>query len=307
MKTISDELTDLLARLEEEAALGRYEISIGDFTRCELSDQRFNEIVPKDKEDKVIQLMFDSGKWNRLPLGFSRKREILSPEHFVECFQNDTVLQDVKVLQGRIIRGHSDEDFEFLSNDPNRKLVYVLDCDGMEQILSASSKSKIRPTYNMLKIVGYDESHIKRLHESAIKFKLVVFDIGQTFVANWDGLLGACVEIYPELKESCDKYRDRLKNTPFSHFEVMAGFSFGDHDDPGDPEFMTYEKWLSSPRSFLDLRRFLYHTVHVRELYRGDGYAESNGEKVREYLMPNQRISDISGAQIVDLPELELP
>ncbi len=227
---------------------------------------------------------------------------MMTPQRFIQLLNRGEV-ETVKGLHGRIIRGHSDEDFRTLTNDKKRLLVFLTDADGLTNILNHQT------TYARLKAVGYDDGHIKRLHDEKTKFRIVVFPEGSSLSADWDGMMTACSQVYPETKESCKKYGERFKNTPYTHFEVMAGFSFGDHDKPEDPRFMTYERWAQSDRNFVDLRRLLYHTIHVREKYRGDGYTEGADGRpnVREFMLPNKPIADIAGSVVAELEELRLP
>lgn len=234
----------------------------------------------------------------------------MTPETYVACLINGTSPQEsVTGLHGRIIRGHNPSDFETLSNDRDRPTVYLTDSDGLAAILAEKT------THDMLKAVGYDDGHIGRLKGENTQFKIVVFPESESYPADWDGLLDLTLAVYPDTQAAIGSCRDRLKSTPFTHYEVMAGFEFGDHDKKTDPRFMSYdsrsdcadgETWLTSDKGLLSLRRLLYHALHVRELYRGDGFTEGpDGQRnVREYLIHNKRISDIAGAQVADLQPL---
>lgn len=71
---------------------------------------------------------------------------------------------------------------------------------------------------------------------------------------------------------------------------------------------MTYEAWEKSDKGLTALRALLYHTLHLRELFAGDGFTyDENGKRgVKEYLMPNKTINDIAGHVLHDL-DVKLP
>jgi len=47
----------------------------GDYIRYEVEDSEFSEVVPEDLEEKAIEAMVSSGKWERGSCGFNLPRE----------------------------------------------------------------------------------------------------------------------------------------------------------------------------------------------------------------------------------------
>ena len=61
-----------------------------------------------------------------------------------------------------------DADFETLSNDPQRKLVFLLDSAGLAALLPITS------TRDRLLAIGYDPQHIERLRASGHRFRVIM-------------------------------------------------------------------------------------------------------------------------------------
>jgi len=100
------------------------------------------------------------------------------------------------------------------------------------------------------------------------------------------------------------KYRPEFGRIPYSVIEQMAGYKFKDADDPKDPRFMSHENFNKrQSKGLAAVRALLYHTLHLRELFRGDGftYDEHGNRGVREYLLPNVEVSSIDGVIVHDL------
>jgi hypothetical protein len=214
----------------------------------------------------------------------------------------------VQGLAGRIIRGKTANDFEKLSDDPNRLVVMLTDSDGLAKMFGKSH-------YDMLITVGHAPAHIESKLKSGCSYKFVVFPEDQAVVGTWDNLFKIAGEVYPDLMAFCAKYGSELKSlTKFSNgsfmreFENQTPFKWMDVDQQGHTDFMDYQNWNKSQKSLVDLRRLFYHTFHLREFYSGDGftYDEFGRRGVKEYFLLNKRISDIHGAEVLDL-DVKLP
>jgi len=205
-------------------------------------------------------------------------------------------------LCGRIIRGKTPEDFAKLSDDPSRKIVFLTDAGGLASMLGKSG-------YQMLITVGHHPDHIAKQVAAGKTYKIVVFPASEAQPATWEGLCRSTAEVYPDLKSDMQKYFDEFQTLSFKDWEQKFQTQMGtstqmkDVDDPSSFNFMSYDKYVASPRTALDLRRFFYHTLHIRELFRGDGYTyDENGRRgVKEYLMPNKAITDIKDAVVGDV------
>jgi len=204
-------------------------------------------------------------------------------------------------IAGRIIRGKIPADFEKLSDDPDRKIVFLTDAAGLAKMLGKTG-------YEMLITVGHHPDHIQKQVNAGKSYKIVVFPASSASDASWDGLLKVTAEVYPDLETDLRKYAAVFKGSAYSTFEISAGYKFHDADDPSDPRFMTYDAYIASTRLPWQLRAFMYHALHIKELFKGDGYTyDENGKRgVREFLMANKRVVDIPGAVVGDI-KVQLP
>jgi nicotinamidase-related amidase len=208
-------------------------------------------------------------------------------------------------LCGRIIRGRKPEDFLTLTDDPNRKIVMLVGPDGLETLLG-------RTGYEMLVTIGYTADHIKRkVVDEGNSFKLAVFaESDKARPATWDAVADFASEVYPDLAAILRRRIPELKGIPFTQFERDAGFTFADVDKagPNDLRFMTADRLRTSGGSAWEVRAFLYFTLHLRELFAGDGYTYTkDGQRgLAEFIVLNKPISELGESVLVDL-EVEIP
>ncbi|MCK4383457.1 MAG: hypothetical protein KAW66_09215 [Candidatus Lokiarchaeota archaeon] len=101
-----------------------------------------------------------------------------------------------------------------------------------------------------------------------------------------------------------------LKSTPYSEIERDANRKFNiiDKVGPEDKNFMTYERFNNSEGTLTDVRAFLYHTIHLRELFSGDGftYEEEGNKGLKEYIAPNCRLEELGEYYLIDM-NISLP
>lgn len=205
---------------------------------------------------------------------------------------------------GRIIRGKVPSDFLTLTDDPTRLIVMTMGPDGLAQIDGKSG-------YESLEIIGYEPNYIVTKVNEGNLFKLVTFPEGKdALLATWDNVLVMVQRVYPEVAYMVENNLSELKKTTFDTIEARAGFDFSEVDKLGssDYRYMTYDRFEKSGGDLIDTRAFLYFTLHLRELFSGDGYTyTSNGVRgLKEYFIQNMPIADISGAKVYDI-DVELP
>ena len=230
-------------------------------------------------------------------------RSSVHPEvaRFVTAFSSGKQLRGgVGKLCGRIIRGKKPSDFESLTDDPNRKIVMLVGADGLEQFLGRSG-------FELLMLIGYTASHIQRkVVDEGNRFKVAVLpQEGGAKSATWDNVIEMVSEIYPELSAMLRGALPALKRSDFASIEAKAGYRFESVDKlgRGDPRFMTAERLAATGGGVVAVRAFLYHSVHLRELFSGDGYTydEAGARGLREYIIPNMRLDQIDGHALIDL------
>lgn len=209
-------------------------------------------------------------------------------------------------LRGRILHGRTAQDFRTLTDKPGRRTrVMTLGPDGLEALLG-------RDHLEMLtKVVCYTDTYIRRLVvDQEEMFKLVVFSVGTDDApeATWDNVVQVVTHDFPQLSGKLFAALPGLKSMTFSELQEQAGFNFADADQEGHPSFMTGERLAVCAGSPGEVRAFLYHIQHLRELFSGDGYTYTQaGERVvKEYMAPNQPLSRLGEHLLIDLT-IDLP
>ncbi|MFC1598633.1 hypothetical protein ACFL2U_01300 [Patescibacteria group bacterium] len=225
-------------------------------------------------------------------------------ETYAELVKTGQPAQEpVAGICGRIIRGKKPEDFTTLTDDPERKIVMLVDPDGLAELLGKNG-------YKMLLTVGYEPDYLEHKVREGNQFKLVVFpEGGAAKLATWDNVVAMVEQVYPDLKFPAQVVRD-LKDLTFQEIEKQAGFTFLEAEKAGkkDPRYMTYQRFVQSAQTLADFRAFLYFTIHLRELYGGDGWTyDAQGNKcVKEYIIPNLPIADLGENELIDL-DVQVP
>ncbi len=202
-------------------------------------------------------------------------------------------------LCGRLIRGKKPEDFLTLTDDADRKIVMLIGPDGLQKMPGKNG-------WDMLMEIGYEPDYAKHKIEEGCQFKLVVFpEGGPAKLATWDNVLDEVVRIYPDTFAAASGYTSVLKEESFAVIESHAGYSFLEVEKAGknDPRFMTYERFQRSKMTLVDFRAFLYFSVHLRELFRGDGYTDAQGKRgPMEYIVPNRPLAELGELELIDIP-----
>lgn len=233
--------------------------------------------------------------------------EHLRPVNSVEAYHQAFVHTDrvsVNGLCGRVIRGKKPADYDHLTDDPNRKIVMLMGPDGLEQLPGNSG-------YDALRLLGYTTEHIASRVNAGYKFKLAVFQEGrEARPATWDNVTALAGATYPDTQRALERHLDNLKTVPFTDIENAAGFSFAevDHNGINDPRYMTHERFMQSRQDLIATRAFHYFTLHLRELYSGDGYTyDHNGKRgVMEYIILNKPIHELGKHALINV-DVSLP
>ncbi len=218
---------------------------------------------------------------------------------FVDAFQRGRVGVAVRGCYGRIVRTRHDKPLA-LAEEHDRRVVMVMGPGALRKLVGKSY-------YEMLLAIGYKRDYIERKLGEGFAFSLLVFarPRGWLKVANWRNTIDGIIANYPEVAEIVRVTASTLRKTSFATFEQQAGFSFAEVDVNGmtDERFITVDRLLASDGSPLFVRRFLYHTARLSELYTGSGLTMTDGGKsgVREYIMSNRPVT-----QLEELRELKL-
>jgi hypothetical protein len=211
----------------------------------------------------------------------------------------------VQGLCGRILRGTQPEDFSTLTDDPQRKVVMLMGSDGLEQLPG-------KPGYDMLATIGYTDEYIARKIDGGTTFKLIIFPESKIArPATWSNMLDIVSEAYPDVRPRLLANSELLQAVSFATIQAVAGYRFAEVDanGPEDDRYMTYDRYAQSGMGVIATRAFLYHCVHMRDLFRGDGYTSTPlGERgVQEYAIRNERPEHLGNHILLDLPDVTLP
>lgn len=80
-----------------------------------------------------------------------------------------------------------------------------------------------------------------------------------------------------------------------------------------NPDFITADRLMRIDHpSLWQVRAFLYHTVYLKELFKGDGYSyNAKGERlIKEYVMKNRPLNELGDYRLIDINrigEIEAP
>lgn len=204
----------------------------------------------------------------------------------------------VRNLYARLVRSRNKTPVA-LAEERDRRITMVMGPSGIERLLGKTG-------FDMLIELGHTADYIAHEVSVGSQFSLVVFRRQKGMKsATWTNVLAAVSEHYPEVKHLIDAHARELKRTSIADWQKQAGFAFAEVHEQGskDPRFMTVERLLESKGDALAVRRFLYHTIRLTELFSGDGYTRRHDGKrgVREYVLENKVLACLGERVIVDL------
>ncbi|MFX1294784.1 MAG: hypothetical protein ACFFD2_08020 [Promethearchaeota archaeon] len=224
-------------------------------------------------------------------------------EKYEKMFMDRMLRVKVSGLCGRILCGRKLKDFDTLTYDPNRLVIMLIGSDGLEYLLGKSG-------YESLIHIGYTKDYIQYKMDQGNKFKLVVFKENESILlATWDNVAKLCSNIYPDVSDKIYAVLHQLKSTPFRRIQMLVNFDFEQTKRNGlvDPNYMDYERFRESEGTLVDVRAFLYHTLHFRVMFSGDGYTydEDGNRGLMEYIAPNKRLDELGEYRLIDM-EIEI-
>lgn len=212
-------------------------------------------------------------------------------------------------LFGRVLKGKTDKDFESLSNDVSRKIVFIMGPDGLVRLLGLNQKQ-------ILYEIGYTKDYIERLKQEGYRFKLLVFknensvDSDQTIQpATWERVLRLTTKAYPELAEKIQAQAQSLQSIPFTIIQTQAPHPFAgvekqiEKQGPQHPDYIDETRLTQLPATLWQVRAFLFYKVHLTELFAGDGFThkEDGTKGIAEYAILNQKVISLPNALLIDL------
>lgn len=175
---------------------------------------------------------------------------------------------------GRILRGADAASFEWLSDDPRRRLVFLLDGEGLSGLVGLGGA-------DILRHIGYDEHYIMRLVARGTRFKLVLIPSATLVLATWDNLLALAGEVYPEWAERIACAAPELSR-------------------------LSYDEALAAGGEVAAVRAFLRDELNVNALFAGDGYTRHPDDpdvpRCAEYIARNRPLADFGSRCLIEFP-----
>ena len=158
--------------------------------------------------------------------------------------------------------------------------------------------------------MGFEKDYIREKIERKFEFQFLLFnkqDV-QVFEADWKGIIQAVRKLFHEISEETISVEivEELEKVRLEEVENELGVSLFKARSEYDlhkfhEDYYSLEKFLSIVKPTVHhLRAFLYHSLGLRELFKGDGYIyDVNGErKSREFLAINKLRKDIPSLRV---------
>lgn len=175
---------------------------------------------------------------------------------------------------GRVLRGTDDSAFRSLSSDPRRRIVFLLDAEGLSGLVGLGGA-------DILRYIGYNDATIEDLVARDTRFKLALIPSAALKLATWDNLLGLAAEVYPEWRRRIERAAPRLCR-------------------------LSYSEALAAGGDVAAVRQFLRDEINVNTLFAGDGYTRHPGDSDApvwaEYLARNQPLDAFDSSCLIEFP-----
>lgn len=185
---------------------------------------------------------------------------------------------------GRILRGRTQKDFQSFSPDKGRRIVMLMDHEGIKEIFHRSN------TRSPLDLIGYPRHLVQSLTAEGTLFRLVlVYKPHGARIASWSNLHRILQDAYG------------VQSLPARLFEIhrmsLKSLSFDQIFQNGSIPVRSSND-LSESSDLQEFRAFLYHELKLNELYTGQGWTlQPSGEMgLNEYFVLNQEIG-LTGSQ----------
>lgn len=202
-------------------------------------------------------------------------------------------------IQGRFIRmapGQPDA----LTDDPDRRVVFLVNAETCVNLIGLSG-------YEVCITIGWLADYTRDKVNAGYRFAFVTFPENECKLGTWDNVLDEVEALYPEVARKLAKHRAALRKMTTSsikEIEGRLGYRFIDADkNKSDPRFMTIARYAAAADTADSARAFLYHTVHLKELFYGDGWTRNNqGQRgCEEFIMGARPMNDLGEHFVADI------
>lgn len=177
-------------------------------------------------------------------------------------------------VAGRVLRGYDDAAFQNLSSDPRRRIVFLLDSEGLSGLAGLDGA-------DILRRIGYSEATIEDLIARGTRFKLALIPSAALRLATWDNLLELAAEVYPDWRERIGRAAPHLRQ-------------------------LSYERALAEGGDIAAVRQFLRDEINANALFAGDGFTRHPDDRdspvCAEYLACNQPLEAFGSSCLIEFP-----
>jgi len=230
------------------------------------------------------------------------RQVVSSPQDYVKLLSSPDRKGKVRVgkLVGRVLKGKTEKDFETLTNDSARKIVFLMGNEGLEQLIGLNNAQ-------ILDKIGYTPDYIERLEREGYRFKLVIFKRrGEDgLLATWDNVVRLTEKVYPGVAAKVKAALPELKSKTFSQLQSQAPSAFSTVDKAGatDPAYFDEERLANCEGKPWQVRAFLFYRVRLMDFFSGDGYTVSADGKrgLKEFIVANKPIKLLPAHLMIDL------
>lgn len=221
----------------------------------------------------------------------------MQPHEFVSHLRTGTVPTGALRLFGRLGRVGRDRHPDRLSLEPDRPFAWLFDGDTLRTMIGK------RPRDVALSLGKTDEVIDEALADGQ-RWYLVVCQDDEARPANWSNVLERAAGLHPAAAERIVRHRAILEAQPIGELLGAEGRKRA-YESRGrnHPDRMTTEAFLSGPDTAERLRVWLWHSLGVNDVFRGDGWTSNDGATAlcREYFAENRPLRADDAIEFLDI------
>jgi hypothetical protein len=216
---------------------------------------------------------------------------VRTPEEYAAAYRAGAPVA-VEGLVGRVLKGRVEEDFARLSHDEDRRVVYLMDPEGLASLVGLDADAT-------LERIGYRPDYVTAKRAQGFRFELVVFHARSDVVpATWDHLPQLVEQAYPGLGAHVEAHLPILQTSSYPELVAASGgYPWHPVRDTGrgHPEFFAAARYAREHAEPWQTRAFLYCELRLTDLYSGDGYTRTpDGERgLAEWATANRALADL--------------
>lgn len=241
----------------------------------------------------------------------------MTPAEYVELYRQSRARpapnlpsESLSHLCARCVRGKSPSDFILLSDEPDKKLVWVLGPNSMHSLLGNASDAAM-----MVSCLGMDLPWLTARLREGVTHRLLVWraEDRSACPATWDNVFAMVRTAYrPVTADRLDAFREALvAHSGAEGFRRIEGSGEIERlswlpmaEKYAHPAYMTEDRFLAQPPTLTTARAFLYHTLGCSREFRGTGYTD-HAKRHSEWFALNRPVAALPSLAACDLTVTE--